>query len=84
MYNLQLGQADHFRISSAPSFHSLVLCLRRRGAGFLPFVTCIYSSNNTMNIDNEKVTQRESWKQGCRAVFAGFVASAHPRGVRPA
>jgi len=39
----------------------------------------------TMDIDIEieKVNQRESWKQGCRAVFAGFVASAHPRGVRP-
>jgi len=36
-----------------------------------------------IDIDIEKVNQRESWKQGCRAVFAGFVASAHPRGVRP-
>lgn len=25
--------------------------------------------------------QRERWKQGCQAVFAGFVASAHHRGV---
>lgn len=25
--------------------------------------------------------QRERWRQGCQAVFAGFVASAHHRGV---
>jgi hypothetical protein len=30
---------------------------------------------------SDKVDQHEMWKQGCRAVFAGFVASAHQRGV---
>ena len=34
-----------------------------------------------MDTTEDKDKERESWKQGIRAVFAGFVASAHPRGV---
>jgi DNA-nicking Smr family endonuclease len=32
-------------------------------------------------MSENKVDQHEMWKQGCRAVFAGFIASAHQRGV---
>jgi hypothetical protein len=49
-------------------------------SGYFRFLHTSQSSN-AMDIEQDK--QRESWKQGCRAVFAGFVASAHPRGVRP-
>ena len=62
-------------------FPSLVLCSAWRSISRWCLERSFHLYYLPADMSENKVDQQEMWKQGCRAVFAGFVASAHQRGV---